>query len=55
MAGVGVAFQSVMQLFGLKNVRIYCARLYYSSIGVHSWEVNFAITLDLELHIAVSI
>ena len=53
-SGVGVAFQSLMQLFGLKNVRSYCAQLYYSSIGVHSWEVNFAITLDLELHIAVS-
>ena len=53
-SGVGVAFQSVMQLFGLKNARSYCARLYYSSIGVHSWEVNFAITLDLKLHIAVS-
>ena len=53
-SGVGVAFQSLMQLFGLKNARSYCARLYYSSIGVHSWEVNFAITFDLELHIAVS-
>ena len=53
-SGVGVAFQSVIQWFGLKNARSYCARLYYSRIGAYSWEVNFAITWDLELHITVS-
>ena len=36
------------------DVKSYCARLYYSSSGIHSWEVYFAITLDLELHVAVS-
>ena len=34
----------------------YCARLdYSSSADIHSWEVNFTIMWDLELHIAVSI
>ena len=37
------------------NEKSYCARLYYSSSGIHSWEVNFTIIWDLELHIAVSI
>ena len=54
-SGVGVAFQSLMQWFGLKNARSYCARLYYSSSGTHSWEVYFAIMCNLELHIGVSI
>ena len=54
-SGVEIAFQSVMQWFGLKNARSYCARLYYSRVGAYSWEVNFAITWDLELHITVSI
>ena len=53
-SGLGVAFQSVMQWFNLKNARSYCARLYYSRIGAHSWEVNFAITCDLGIHINVS-
>ena len=59
-SGVGVVFQSVMQWLGLRsnqpesNPRCYCARLYYSSIGVHSWEVYFTVTWDLELHITVS-
>ena len=36
------------------RVKRYCAQLYYSSSGVHSWEVYFAIMWDLELHINVS-
>ena len=39
----------------LSNVRSYCARLYYSSSGIHSWEVYFTIMWDSELHIDVSI
>ena len=38
----------------LSNVKSYCARLYYSRSGVHSWDVYFAITWDFELHVAVS-
>ena len=59
-SGVGVAFQSLMQWLGLRSnqpepdPRSYCARLYYSSISVHSWEVYFTVTWDMELHIAVS-
>ena len=37
------------------QVRSYCSRLYYSSSGIHSWEVFFVIVWNLELHIAVSI
>ena len=36
------------------RVKRYCAQLYYSSSGIHSWEVYFAIMWDLELHINVS-
>ena len=36
------------------NVKSYCARLYYSSNGVLSWDVYFAIMWNLELHISVS-
>ena len=36
------------------HVKRYCAQLYYSSSGVHSWEVYFAVMWDLELHINVS-
>ena len=35
------------------RVKIYCARLYYSTSGSHSWEVYFAIMWDFELHINV--
>ena len=35
------------------HVKSYCARLYYSKRGSHSWEVYFAIVWDLELHITV--
>ena len=59
-SGFGVAFQSVIQWLGLRSYqpqldpKNYCARLYYSSSGTHSWEVYFAITWDLESHISVS-
>ena len=33
----------------------YCARLYHSSSGIHSWTVYFAIVCDTDSHIAVSI
>ena len=33
----------------------YCARLYHSSSGIHSWTVYFAIVSDTDSHIAVSI
>ena len=35
-------------------VKRYCARLYYSSSGIHRWEVYFTVTCDLEVHIKVS-
>ena len=60
-SGVGVTFQSMMQWLGFTpfqptfNPRSYRAQLYYSSSGVHSWEVYLAITWNLELHITVSI
>jgi len=60
-SGLGIAFHSVMQWLGLSSYqrqldpKNYCARLYYSSSGIHSWEVYFAIMWDLELYIAVSI
>ena len=57
-SGVAVAFfKSMMQWLGLSTYqpRNYCAQLYYSSSGVHSWEVYFVIVWDLELHISVSI
>jgi len=38
----------------LTDVKSYCARLYYSSSGIYSWEVHFTIMWDLELHLAVS-
>ena len=37
------------------QVRSYYSRLYYSSSGIHSWEVFFVIAWNLELHIAMSI
>ena len=36
------------------DAKSYCARLYYSSSGTHSWDVYFAIMWDLDLHINVS-
>ena len=33
----------------------YSARLYYTSSGIHTWEVYFVIMKDLESHRAVSI
>ena len=38
----------------ISNMKSYCARLYYRSSGILSWEVYFAIMCNLELHIAVS-
>ena len=46
---------SLMQILGLSKAKSYCARLYYSNSGSHSWEVYFVIILDLELHVAVSV
>ena len=60
-SGVGTAFRSHQpSRLGRRarqhsDAKSYCAQLYYSSSGVHSWEVYFAITWDLELHISVSI
>ena len=60
-SALGVVLQSVMQWLGIRSYqpqidpKNYCARLYYSRSGIHSWEVYFAITWDLELHISVSI
>ena len=68
-SGVGIASQtprrpSFMQRLAqrrrqgeseISNVKSYCARLYYRSSGILSWEVYFAIMWNLELHIAVSI
>jgi len=60
-SGLGVAFRSIMQWLGFRSYqpqldpKTYCARLYYSRSGIHSWEVYFTITWDLELHISVSI
>ena len=39
----------------ISNVKSYCARLYYRSSGILSWEVYFVIMWNLELHIAVSL
>ena len=36
------------------NTKRYCARLYYHSSGILSWEVYFTIMWNLKLHIAVS-
>ena len=38
-----------------ESVRRYLARLYYSSSGVHSWNVYFVIMWNLDVLIAVSI
>ena len=57
-SGVGIGFlKSMMQWLGLRTYRPrnYCARLYYSSSGIHSWEVYFVIMWNMELHISVSI
>ena len=54
-SGLGLVFNSVMQWFGLRNARGYYAKPYYSSSGTNSWDVHFAITWNLKLHIAVSI
>ena len=62
-SGVGVAFQTphppsiLAHSDHLKHKlddKSYCARLYYSSSGTHSWEVYFTIMWDLDLHINVS-
>ena len=45
----GYAYQAEL------DPRSYCARYYYSNSGTKSWEVYFAITWNLELHMAVSI
>ena len=37
----------------ISNVKSYCARLYYRSSGILSWEVLFAIMWNLEIHIEV--
>ena len=66
MSGVGTAFRplrrpSLMQRRGLKprqhesDAKRYCALLYYSNSGTNSWEVYFAISWDMDLHIDVSI
>ena len=51
--------QSLMQRLSRKvrhtHEKTYCAKLYYSSSSVHSWQVYFVIMWDLELHISVSI
>ena len=55
MSAVGVVLQSAMQWLGLRsNQPRYCARLYYSSRGIHTWEVYFVIMKDLEAHRCVS-
>ena len=41
--------------FGRDPGKRYCARLYHSSSGIHSWDVYFAIVSDTDSHIAVSI
>ena len=66
MSGLAISSQplrrpSLMQRLGLKprqhesDAKRYCALLYYSNSGTNSWEVYFAISWDMELHIAVSI
>ena len=55
MSGVRIASRLWQREGDLGLKKSYCARLYYCSCGVHSWEVDFVITWDLELHIAVSI
>ena len=61
MSGVGIASRSpqrrslIQSLVRRRNEKSYCARLYYHSSGMHSWEVYFTITWDLEFHLAVSI
>ena len=51
--------QSLIQRLSRKvlhtHERTYCAKLYYSSSSVHSWQVYFVIMWDMELHISVSI
>ena len=62
-SGIGTAFHStrrpsLMQRLGLRahqHAKSYCARLYYSRTGIHSWDIHFAITWNLELHITVSV
>ena len=55
MSGLGIVFKSLLRTRGIEpDAKSYCARLYYSRIGTHSWEVNFVITLDLEVHQNVS-
>ena len=60
-SGVGTALQShqpsklCRRAHQHPDTKSYCARLYYSSSGVHSWTVYFTIAWDLELHISVSI
>ena len=63
-SGLGIASQprarqSLMQKFSRKvrhtHEKTYCAKLYYRSSSVHSWQVYFVIMWDLELHISVSL
>ena len=63
-SGLAIASQprprlSLMQRFSRKvlhtHEKTYCAKLYYSSGNVHSWQVYFVIMWDLELHISVSV
>ena len=62
-SGIGTAFQStrrqsLMQRLGLRtrqHAKTYTARLYYSRTGTNSWDIYFAITWNLELHITVSV
>ena len=65
-SGLGTAFRSLRRPSLIQRLsrrprqhesdaKSYCARLYYSSSGIHSWEVYFAIMWNLELHITVSI
>ena len=57
-SGFGVAYlrQSLMRWFGFRShqPRSYCAQLYYSSSNIRCWELCFAITWNLEIHIEVS-
>ena len=64
-SGVGIASQSHPTLMQrpdhghqvesiVSPEKSYCARLYYSNSGNHSWEVYFTIMWDLELYVAVS-
>ena len=61
-SGVGISSRtprrpSLKEMLGRRAhqpVKVYCARIYYSSRGINRWEVYIAIMWDLQLHIAVS-